>query len=78
MRRVFLCFLEEIEDSKKALRNYLTFIMQAMQCTSSGELQYFGAVKCTKTTSVCLHPFLPQSRQQFVAKVWTIFPAQIL
>ena len=52
MRRVFLCFLEEIEDSKKALRNYLTFIMQAIQCTSSGELQYFGVVKCTKTTSV--------------------------
>ena len=53
-------------------------IMQAMQCTSSGELQYFGVVKCTKTTSVCLLPFLPLSRQQFVAKVWTLFPAQIL
>ena len=25
MRRVFLCFSEEIEDSKKAFRNYLTF-----------------------------------------------------
>ena len=25
MRRVFVCFLEEIEDSKKAFRNYLTF-----------------------------------------------------
>ena len=25
MRRVFFCFLEEIEDSKKAFRNYLTF-----------------------------------------------------
>ena len=25
MRRVFICFLEEIEDSKKAFRNYLTF-----------------------------------------------------
>ena len=24
MRRVFVCFLEEIEDSKKAFRNYLT------------------------------------------------------
>ena len=27
MRRVFVCFLEEIEDSKKAFRNYLTFSM---------------------------------------------------
>ena len=26
MRRVFVCFLEEIEDSKKAIRNYLTFM----------------------------------------------------
>ena len=25
MRRVFVCFLEEIEDSKKAFRNNLTF-----------------------------------------------------
>ena len=25
MRRVFVCFLEEIEDSKKVFRNYLTF-----------------------------------------------------
>ena len=25
MRRIFVCFLEEIEDSKKAFRNYLTF-----------------------------------------------------
>ena len=25
MRRVFVCFLEEIEDSKKTFRNYLTF-----------------------------------------------------
>ena len=25
MRRVFVCFFEEIEDSKKAYRNYLTF-----------------------------------------------------
>ena len=25
MRRVFVCFFEEIEDSKKAFRNYLTF-----------------------------------------------------
>ena len=25
MRRVFIHFLEEIEDSKKAFRNYLTF-----------------------------------------------------
>ena len=25
MRRVFVRFLEEIEDSKKAFRNYLTF-----------------------------------------------------
>ena len=25
MQRVFVCFLEEIEDSKKAFRNYLTF-----------------------------------------------------
>ena len=25
MRRVFIRFLEEIEDSKKAFRNYLTF-----------------------------------------------------
>ena len=27
MRRVFVCFLEEIEDSKKTFRNYLTFTM---------------------------------------------------
>ena len=27
MRRVFVCFLEEIEDSKKAFRNYLTFTL---------------------------------------------------
>ena len=26
MRRVFVCFLEEIEDSKKAFKNYLTYI----------------------------------------------------
>ena len=26
MRRVLVCFLEEIEDSKKVFRNYLTFI----------------------------------------------------
>ena len=25
MRRVFVCFLEEIEDTKKTFRNYLTF-----------------------------------------------------
>ena len=25
MRRVFICFLEEIEDTKKTFRNYLTF-----------------------------------------------------
>ena len=25
MRRVFACFLEEIEDTKKTFRNYLTF-----------------------------------------------------
>ena len=25
MQRVFACFLEEIEDSKKAFRNHLTF-----------------------------------------------------
>jgi hypothetical protein len=25
MRRVFVCFLEEIEDTKKMFRNYLTF-----------------------------------------------------
>ena len=25
MQRVFVCFLEEIEDSKKAFRNYLTY-----------------------------------------------------
>ena len=25
MRRAFVCFLEEIEDSKEAFRNYLTF-----------------------------------------------------
>ena len=25
MRRVFVCFLEEIEDTKKNFRNYLTF-----------------------------------------------------
>ena len=25
MRSVFVCFLEEIEESKKAFRNYLTF-----------------------------------------------------
>ena len=25
MRRVFVCFLEEIEDFKKAFRNHLTF-----------------------------------------------------
>ena len=29
MRRVFVCFLEEIEDSKKAFRNYLTFRIKA-------------------------------------------------
>ena len=27
MRRVFVRFLEEIEDSKKAFRNYLTFTL---------------------------------------------------
>ena len=27
MRRVFVRFLEEIEDSKKSFRNYLTFSM---------------------------------------------------
>ena len=25
MQRVFVCFLDEIEDSKEAFRNYLTF-----------------------------------------------------
>ena len=29
MRRVFVCFLEEIEDSKKAFQNYLTFSDQS-------------------------------------------------
>ena len=34
MRRVFIRFLEEIKDSKKAFRDYLTF--SAMQnCTAS-------------------------------------------
>ena len=28
MRRVFVRFLEEIEDTKKTFRNYLTFNMQ--------------------------------------------------
>ena len=26
MQRVFVCFLEEIEDTKKTFRNHLTFI----------------------------------------------------
>ena len=29
MRRVFVCFLEEIERPKKAFRNYLTFTFHA-------------------------------------------------
>ena len=28
VRRVFVCFLEEIEDTKKTFRNYLTFIFE--------------------------------------------------
>jgi hypothetical protein len=27
MRRVFICFLEEIEDTKKTFQNYLTFTL---------------------------------------------------
>ena len=30
MRRVFVCFLEEIEDSKKAFRNYLTILKKVI------------------------------------------------
>ena len=49
MRRVFVHFLEEIEDSKKAFRNYLTFkkelkvycpnlytVTGVQQCTENG------------------------------------------
>ena len=35
MRRVFVCFLEEIEDSKKAFRNdltyYCTYLLQKIE-----------------------------------------------
>ena len=32
MRRIFVRFLEEIEDIKKTFRNYLTFRSQNVQC----------------------------------------------
>ena len=34
MRCVFVCFLEEIEDSKKAFRNYLTFSVNNKKAVS--------------------------------------------
>ena len=37
MRRVFVRFLEEIEDSKKAFRNYLTFTINVMVSFNSGQ-----------------------------------------
>ena len=37
MRRVFVRFLEEIEDSKKAFRNYLTFTKTLIKIKRSGE-----------------------------------------
>ena len=38
MRHVFVCFLEEIEDSKKAFRNYLTIRLHL--------IIYFGLLSC--------------------------------
>ena len=31
MQRVFVCSLEEIKDSKKAFRNYLTFSVSSLE-----------------------------------------------
>ena len=38
MQRVFICFLEEIEDSKKAFRNYLTFSFCMLICRGQNEI----------------------------------------
>ena len=49
MRRVFVRFLEEIEDSKKAFRNYLTFSAAVL-------------LRCTKVTKnnahFCVHTLM--------------------
>ena len=37
MQRVFVHFLEEIEDSKKAFRNYLTFMAMPLSHVDIGE-----------------------------------------
>ena len=42
MRRVFVRFLEEIEDSKKALRNYLTFKSLKKNPESANVSTYLG------------------------------------
>ena len=56
MRRVFVCFLEEIKDSKKAFWNYLTFnqhsqpvLIQSIRVWLIGFADLFGNSKMTTT-----------------------------
>ena len=48
MRRVFVCFLEEIEDSEKAFQNYLTFIV--MNNINESRSEYFGEKRANEQT----------------------------
>ena len=42
MRHVFVCFFEEIEDSKKAFQNYLTFRLTTTSCTASQSIMFLS------------------------------------
>ena len=62
MRRVFVCFLEEIEDSKKAFRNYLTFRSQNCQLAivRPPSPDFGGIIKRTERKTDYYVPLLPQ------------------
>ena len=44
IRRVFACFLEEIEDSKKTFRNYLPFSLKRLSDKSVLKMVYNSPV----------------------------------
>ena len=48
MQRVFVRFLEDIEDSEKAFRNYLTFIV--MNNINESRSEYFGEKRANEQT----------------------------
>jgi hypothetical protein len=83
MRRVFVCFLEEIEDTKKTFRNYLTFNgkrvgngsakKQTPLAPSPGS---YGSVSCPigmQLICICLSPKFGMTNFPFPALFWISF-----